>query len=147
MERKRLFSDIQFGAALIAAPIFSLLYSEIFQHKSDNLFWLLSDATSLFLLILLYPLIEELTFRGIIQEYVSQKTKQWKPFLGLSLANLVTSILFVLMHFVYHTPIWAVLTFFPSLVFGYFKERYANVAPSITLHMFYNLCYFSLIGN
>jgi len=146
MEKERLSLHIQYGAALLAAPIFCLFYIEIFQHKADDVYWLLSDMKSLFFLIFLYPIIEELTFRGVIQEYISQKTKQRRLFLNLSIANILTSILFVLMHFVHHEPIWAILTFFPSLIFGYFKERYAQIAPSIILHMFYNLCFFSFIG-
>jgi len=146
MQKESLSLHIQYGAALLAAPLFCLVYIEIFQHKADNIFWLLSDGKSLFFLIFLYPVIEELTFRGVIQEYINQKTKQWKLFSGLSVANLLTSILFVLMHFVHHVPIWAILTFFPSLVFGYFKEKYSKIIPSIILHMFYNLCYFSFIG-
>jgi len=138
---------VQYGAALLAAPIFCLLYVEIFPNKTNDFFWLLSDGKSFFLLIFLYPLIEELAFRGTIQEYLYSKTKQQRLFLGLSLANVLTSILFVLMHFVHHEPVWAILIFFPSLLFGYFKEIYNQITPSIVLHMFYNLCYFSFLGN
>ena len=146
MSKVHLSLSARYGAALFAAPLFCLLYIEIFQHETDNIFWLLSDMKSFFFLIFFYPLIEELTFRGIIQEFISQRSKQQKLFLSLSLANIFSSLLFVLMHFVYHEPIWALLTFFPSLIFGYFKEKYSNITPSIMLHMFYNLCYFSFIG-
>ena len=146
MEKERLFLHLQYGVALCAAPVFSLIYSEIFQHRSEAIFWLLNDLKSSFFLIFLYPVIEELTFRGIIQEYIGQKTEQYGYFLGISLANLLTSILFVLMHLVYHTPIWAILIFLPSLVFGYFKEKYGKTTPSIILHIFYNLCFLSLVG-
>lgn len=147
MRQEKLSLAIQYGAALLAAPIFCLFYREILGHETDNIYWLLGDIRSLFFLILFYPVIEELTFRGIIQEYIGQRTKQRKLFASLSLTNLLTSILFALMHFVYHEPFWAALIFFPSLVFGYFKERYSRIMPSIMLHIFYNLCYFSLIGN
>ncbi len=147
MQKERLALGIQYGAALLAAPIFCLFYIEIFQHKSDDVYWLLSDGKSLLFLIFLYPIIEELIFRGMVQEYLYSKTNQQKLFVRLSVANLFTSLLFVLMHFVHHEPIWAILTFFPSLIFGYFKERFDSIIPSITLHIFYNLCYFSFIGN
>jgi len=147
MYKERLSLDIQYGAALLAAPVFCLLYIEIFQHKADDIYWLLSDWKSLFFLIFLYPIVEELFFRGMVQEYLYSKTNRQKLFLGLSVANLLTSLLFVLIHFVHHEPIWAILTFFPSLIFGYFKELYNQITPSIVLHMFYNLCYFSFIGN
>lgn len=138
---------VQYGAALLAAPVFCLLYVGIFQQKTEDLYWLLNDAESFFFLILLYPVVEELTFRGVIQEYLAKKTEQWRSFLSLSVANLLTSLLFVLMHFVHHEPIWAVLVFFPSLLFGYFKEKFDRIIPSIVLHMFYNLSFFSFIGN
>lgn len=146
MQKEGSFLHLQYGAALLAAPIFCLIYIEVFQHRTEDIFWLLSDIRSLFFLILFYPVIEELTFRGMIQEYIGQKTEQYGYFFGISIANLLTSILFVLMHLVHHTPVWAILVFFPSLVFGYFKERYSKITPSIILHIFYNLCYFSLIG-
>ena len=123
MQKKRTLLHVQYGAAVMVAPVFCLLYSEFFQQPVDDLYWLLSDGKSLFFLIFLYPVIEEFAFRGVIQEYIGQKTKQQRFFLSLSIANLLTSILFVLMHFVHHEPMWAILTFFPSLVFGYFKEK------------------------
>lgn len=139
-------SNIQYGVALIAAPIFCLIYIEFFQNGASDIFWLLHDRKSLFMFVVLYPIVEELTFRGLIQEFIANKTKQKKLFLYVSLSNFLTSILFVLIHFVYHAPIWAMLVFFPSLIFGYFKEKYNHIVPSIVLHMFYNLCFFSLVG-
>lgn len=146
MKKERLFLHLQYGAALLAAPVFCLLYIEIFQRQTENIFWLFSDTRSLFFLILLYPVIEEMLFRGMIQEFIGQKTEQYGHFFCITIANLLTSILFVLMHFIHHSPVWAILTLFPSLIFGYFKERYNNIIPSIILHIFYNLNYFSLIG-
>jgi membrane protease YdiL (CAAX protease family) len=89
--------------------------------------------------------VEELAFRGVIQEFIASKTKQYPSFFYLSVANIVTSLLFVAMHFVHHTPLWAVLVFIPSLVFGYFKEQYGHIGASIFLHMFYNACSLFLI--
>ncbi|SFZ97793.1 hypothetical protein MNB_SV-5-164 [hydrothermal vent metagenome] len=31
------------------------------------------------------------------------------------------------------------MTFFPSLLLGYFKEHYKHLAPSIFLHMYFNV--------
>lgn len=133
-------THIQFGAAILAAPIFVLLYNSIFQHQAIDTELLFSDTKSLFFLIIFYPVIEELAFRGVIQEYIASKTEQYPSFFNLTVANILTSVLFVLMHFVHHTPVWALLVFIPSLIFGYFKDQYNNIAPSIFLHMFYNLC-------
>ena len=142
--RKIIFSmqkiDIQYGAAIIAAPLFCFLYITLFEQQPLDLETLPSNIKSLFFLIVFYPVIEELAFRGVIQEYIASKTKQYPSFFFFTVANIMTSVLFVLMHFVHHTPLWALLVFVPSLIFGYFKDQYNNIAPSIFLHMFYNFC-------
>jgi len=129
----------------VAAPVFVFLYTSMFQDQTIDLKNILSDTRSLFFLIVFYPVIEELAFRGMIQEVIATKTKQYPAFYFLTLANILTSVLFVLMHFVHHTPLWALLVFIPSLIFGYFKEQYKSILPSIFLHMFYNTCSVFLI--
>jgi membrane protease YdiL (CAAX protease family) len=136
---------IQYGAAFAAAPVFCLIYGDFLEKQRVDMFWLLFDLKSLFFLVFFYPVAEELLFRGFIQEYLHLKTKQFPPFFLFSIANILTSIVFALMHLVYHAPFFALLTFVPSLLFGYFKDRYNHVLYSIVLHMFYNACYFSLV--
>ena len=66
---------------------------------------------------MVYPLLEEIVFRGLVQELVHEYISAHS--LGpLSVANLLTSLLFTGMHFFYHAPVWAALVFLPSLVFG-----------------------------
>ena len=137
--------NVQYGVALLAAPIFVLLYISMFQDQIPDLKHILSDTKSHFFLIIFYPVVEELAFRGVIQEVIATKTKQYPAFYYFSIANIATSVLFVAMHFVHHTPLWAFLVFIPSLVFGYFKEQYKSILPSIFLHMFYNACALFLI--
>jgi membrane protease YdiL (CAAX protease family) len=98
---------------------------------------------NLWLFIVIYPIIEELAFRGVIQEYLSKIYQ--KNFYNISFANLFTSILFATLHLINHTAIWAILVFIPSLIFGYFKDKFNSVIPSIFLHIFYNLGYFLTI--
>ena len=95
-------------------------------------------------LVLLYPIVEELIFRGAIQPLLARWLKQ--RWLILSLANLTTSSLFVLVHLVNHSPAWAIVTFIPSLAFGYIQERTNNIAAPIILHCTYNAGYFLLLG-
>jgi len=131
--------------AILAAPVFVLLHNIIFQHQTFNVDHLHFDIQSLFFLIVFYPVVEELAFRGVIQEFIGSKTKQYPSFFHVSVANILTSMLFVAMHFVHHTPLWALLVFVPSLIFGYFKEQYGHIGYSIFLHMFYNACSLFLI--
>ncbi|OQW35224.1 MAG: hypothetical protein A4E19_16770 [Nitrospira sp. SG-bin1] len=96
--------------------------------------------------ILWQPLLEELLFRGIVQGYLSQSWGKEKTWSGLSLANLVTSLLFTVAHLASHSVSWTVLVFVPSLCFGFLRDRFESVYPSMILHAFYNTGYFLLIG-
>ena len=136
---------IQYGAAMLAAPLFVLLYNTFFQEQYFDLKLISFDLTFLFFVIIFYPIVEELIFRGVILEFIASKTKQFRPFFHLTIANVTTSLLFVAMHFVHHSPTWALLVFVPSLIFGYFKEQYKDIRASIILHMFYNTCSLFLI--
>ena len=91
-------------------------------------------------LILWYPLVEELAFRGLVQGSLAQRLPDTGHLLGLSTANLLTAVLFVAWHLVYRSDILAWLVFVPALVFGYFRERHDSLMPSVILHCLYNAC-------
>ncbi len=130
---------------MLAAPVFILLHNNLFSQQPLELSKLWIDTTFLFFLIIFYPIVEELAFRGLIQEYLIKKTKGSTVLSYFSMGNILTSILFVSIHFVHHSPLWAMLVFVPSLIFGYFKDQYNHIAPSIFLHIFYNVCSLFLI--
>jgi membrane protease YdiL (CAAX protease family) len=92
------------------------------------------------------PLFEELLFRGIVQGYFLQSMTKHKTWIGLSLANLLTSLLFTLAHLAGHSVSWSLLVFMPSLCFGFVRDRFDSVYPSIALHVSYNTGFFLLIG-
>lgn len=96
--------------------------------------------------VLWQPLFEELLFRGIIQGYVQQSVGIQKTWNGLSLSNFLTSLLFTFAHLASHSISWSVLVLIPSLCFGFVRDRFGSVYPSIVLHAFYNSGYFLLIG-
>ncbi|MBX3301177.1 MAG: JDVT-CTERM system CAAX-type protease [Nitrospira sp.] len=96
--------------------------------------------------VLWQPLFEELLFRGIIQGYVQQSVGIQKTWNGLSLSNFLTSLLFTFSHLASHSISWSVLVLVPSLCFGFVRDRFGSVYPSIILHAFYNSGYFLLIG-
>jgi membrane protease YdiL (CAAX protease family) len=61
--------------------------------------------------------------------------------LGISAANAMTSVLFVMLHFMHHAPLWALAVFIPSLVYGHLRERHASLWPALLLHSSYNAIY------
>ncbi len=110
----------------------------------------LASLQTLLMLSLVYPILEELVFRGLIQSWLLEKPWAHPSCLGISLANILTSLLFMSLHFFQHAPLWAMAVFLPSLIFGYLREHYAQASypllPSISLHCFYNAGWFYLFG-
>lgn len=100
-----------------------------------------ADTLVLLNLLLLYPLVEELLFRGLIQETLLKRSCLAVRNFGISYANIITSILFVGLHFIHHPPVWAMAVFVPSLVLGYIRERYISLLVPISLHIFFNCIY------
>jgi membrane protease YdiL (CAAX protease family) len=99
--------------------------------------WPLDAPAEYLLPVLVYPVLEEIVFRGLLQE-LAREFISGRAFGSLSLANLFTSLVFTGFHFLNHAPLWAALVFFPSLVFGFFKDRYRTLTAPILLHVFYN---------
>jgi membrane protease YdiL (CAAX protease family) len=107
--------------------------------------WHAMGSLAFLSVVLWQPLLEELLFRGIIQGQLLQSMAKQKTWIGLSLANLLTSLLFTLAHLAGHSISWSLLVFVPSLCFGFVRDRFESVYPSIALHVFYNTGYFLLI--
>jgi len=131
-----LWKDRLFWIAIAAGPISWAGLFFILQ-PSIQWGWPLFALPAFLLPVLVYPVLEEIVFRGLIQEFAHDYLS--KASLGpLSHANLITSVLFTGVHFVNHVPLWAALVFFPSLVFGFFKDRSGGLVAPIILHVFYN---------
>jgi membrane protease YdiL (CAAX protease family) len=83
------------------------------------------------------PLLEELLFRGVIQGELRRRggLHTW---LGLTQANLVTSLLFAAAHLVSQSAAWSLAVFAPSLVFGHFRDRHDSLWSPLILHALYN---------
>lgn len=131
--------DGQFYLALLAGLI---VLSGIYFFLSIHSDVLRSGQWGLLLsLILWQPFGEELLFRGIVQGQLTQTSWGQRSWFKISTANLITSLAFVALHLVYHPSLWAVAIFFPSLVFGYFRQRHQSLYPAFALHSIYNLGY------
>ncbi len=136
-----LFRDHLFWLALLAGPgVWLALYFcfPVLPSRENGAghWW------SLLLLAGLYPLLEEWLFRGLLQPQLLIYRPLRTRFLGLSGANLLTSLLFGAAHLLTQPPLWAAAVIVPSLVFGAFRDRYQSIVPAIILHSFYNLGYF-----
>jgi len=139
-----LWRDLQWGVALLAGPMVWLLLYGVDQ-PNIQLDWPVSRPWMFMMLIAVYPVLEEVVFRGLIQGWLLGKTSNAPLCSSISQANMLTSIAFSLLHLFAHAPLMAALVLLPSLVFGYFRDRYHGwLVPSIVLHCFYNAGYFLL---
>jgi membrane protease YdiL (CAAX protease family) len=86
--------------------------------------WLLSMSLSAFA--------EELFFRAYLM-------KRFR--------NLKVSLMFVIPHFILYPGILSLLTFFPSLLFGFAYQKTRSLAFVSLLHLVSNLVYFKLISS
>ena len=129
--------DRQLGVAFGAAPFFWFLLFW-YQSQMPNLSWPLLEPVRFLLPALVYPVLEEMTFRGLLQPALYRRAWGSTCFWGVSSANLVTTLVFAASHLVWHHWLQALAVVVPSLVFGFFRDRYGRIAPSVALHVFYN---------
>ena len=115
----------------------------LFFPLTSQLQWPLLTPLAFIIPVILYPIVEEVVFRGAVLEFFQEKISG-VLFLNLTKANIITSILFTGLHFFYHPPLWASAVFIPSLIFGLLKERYQSLIPPILLHVFFNAGYYWL---
>lgn len=136
------FRDPQFLVALAAGLLFWIVLRVLAPNSGHAEI----SASALLSLCFLQPLLEELIFRGVVQnELLRQPWGQARKF-GMSGANVVTSVLFTGLHFLSHPPLWALGVFVPSMLFGHFRERHASLYPPLALHIYYNTGYFLTTG-
>jgi CAAX protease family protein len=135
---------VLFYAAAGAAVVYWLAFYLATQQPPD-FSWPLRAPERFLYPALLYPVVEELVFRGLVQDLAHRYLKA-RALGPLTYANILTSLLFTALHFFSHPPLWAAAVLVPSLLFGFFKDRSGGLAAPILLHVFYNSGYFWLFG-
>lgn len=124
------------GAAFLAAPFYwwiLYLWLDMTPGRGDT------DWNRILLVGLIYPMLEEIVFRGAIQGWMRKRRWGSQGIRGVTVANVATSAIFALSHIARRPDWWSAGVFVPGLIFGYFRDRYGNVHASIALHVFYNL--------
>ncbi len=133
---RRVLPSPTFLALLSLGPLFWLTYYLYVQPRLQ-LLWPGREPIRFMLLVLVYPVLEELVFRGLVLEWLGRQVRiRWGV---LSLANVMTSLLFAALHLIHQSLLWSALVFWPSLLFGYAKERYQTLWAPIILHGWFNL--------
>jgi membrane protease YdiL (CAAX protease family) len=99
-------------------------------------------ALTILTFLLLAPILEEIVFRGGLQE-VLDRTALGKlaPVANVTVGNVVTSAAFAAAHLLTAPPWLAAAVFLPSLLLGRVKQLCSTLAPVVLLHAWYNGCY------
>ena len=104
---------------------------------APQIHWRFAQDAATQILVIACP--EEIFFRGYMQTRLNDLFVRRARVLGtpLSASVLVTSALFALGHFVIHPDPSRLAVFFPSLLFGWLRERSGSVVAS---GLFHGLC-------
>ena len=140
----RLWRDPAFILALVAGPAVWLLLMHATGGTPHP--WRLDLPPGYVSYALVFPVLEEIAFRGALQASMYRCNWGQRTSIGISNANVVTSLVFTSLHFLVHAPLWAAAVFLPSLVFGYFRDKYQTLVPALLLHVIYNAGYFFFFG-
>jgi len=131
-----ILQDRQFQAVMTAAiPIGLLWVAWIRPHAGA----FDAGVTTLIAFVVVFPLLEEFVFRGMIQRWLLKKAIGNRHYGPITVANLVTTSLFAIAHLPRGGPLLAVGVIVPSVCLGYFFERHQGLVSPITMHMTFNL--------
>ena len=97
-------------------------------------------------ILLIFPVLEEIVFRGLIQDYLSNKITDWDSFLGITWANWLTTLLFCATHLVTRSLLVASLVIVPSLLLGALRDRGFSITALAAIHVYWNGGVYLLIG-
>ena len=139
------------GAAAAVLPLFTAGYYLLQAWLgaplvAPQLHWRFAQDAAAQILVIAYP--EEIFFRGYMQTRLNDLFVRRVRVLGtpLSASVLVTSALFALGHFVIHPDPSRLAVFFPSLVFGWLRERSGSVVAPGLFHGLCNVLILTLEG-
>jgi membrane protease YdiL (CAAX protease family) len=123
-------------AVLLAVPVWAAL-----GLVAGPLLHVPSGWTAWVSFVLIYPVVEELLFRGVLQGEALRLTTRSGRTLRVgpvTWANVLVTLVFVAVHLPAQPSIWALAVTVPSLVFGHLRERFASVWPAVLVHVVYN---------
>jgi len=131
-------ADPLFALAILAGPAGVVAWWAITGSPFDQMVPL--GLWVAFLLIAVYPLLEEVVFRGFLQGYLLEKPWARRRIGPVTAANALTTIAFAVSHWPRGGALLAFGVVGPGLIFGFFRERYGGLATPILLHAWYNAC-------
>jgi membrane protease YdiL (CAAX protease family) len=99
------------------------------------------------LMLLVAPVLEELAFRGTLQDWCRSIVERhgMRDAGPLTRANAATSVAFAACHSPYQPAALACAILLPSLLLGRLREVTGSVVPCILLHAWFNACFLAVV--
>lgn len=96
-----------------------------------------------FLLLVAAPVLEELAFRGALQDICRSTISalRLQDPAPLTRSNLITSIVFAACHLPHQNAMFAACLLLPSLLLGRVREVTGSILPCMLLHAWFNACF------
>jgi len=133
-DRRPAWRDPFFAACLLAGPtVWALLIVVGVPRPAGH-----PPLPLLITSVLVAPVLEEWVFRGLLQGWLLERARLARSRLGLSGANLLTSMTFVAAHLWSRSAPVTAAVLAPSLVLGACRERYGTIWPGVAVHMVWN---------
>ena len=104
-----------------------------------------SQIPSWLWLILLFPVAEELAFRGFLMGLLDKLLPE-REFGFITLNNFLTSLLFSIAHLFARSLVLGLLVFTPSLWLGLVREKTSSVSLCAAIHITWNLGFFAAVA-
>jgi membrane protease YdiL (CAAX protease family) len=121
-----------FGFFALLLPLLTLYLLYILHLPLLNY----SFTKNVIILLVVSPVLEELTFRGLLQDLVLSRTK------SLILTVVLVNIAFVLLHLnVNNSIVYLCPIFICGIIFSVIKIYYERIVYPVLLHVYYNLCF------
>ena len=111
-------------------------------------YWPLQDPGKALIVLLVTPCLEEILFRGLLwsllRDRLGDKEIGSGP-LTISRVNLVTTLLFCAVHWVWVDLLQALLVFAPSLYLGFMRGKGLSIAGCAAVHGLWNYGWFAVL--
>lgn len=140
------YQDYLFYIYFLIAISFWVIYALIFPANWPNQALTLKQWQAFFYIVLGYPIVEEIIFRGGLQRWLYHYHWGKITSIHISVANVIVSLIFSFLHIIVRPEdpsTYGIII--PSLIFGLFRDRHGHIISCTLLHIFYNMGIFFLL--
>ena len=128
------------GFLLFIIILPTLAFSILKLLHLNHVFSIHLDWRTILILVFISPILEEVIFRGLLQEWLQSLLNQTIPTI------ILVNTLFTILHYnVNKNFIYLITIFFCGIIFSVVKILHKRVVFTIMLHSYYNVCFIIML--